>query len=208
MRGGAVAPSRTSRTPHVDGRDGAERAAVRRVRLPRRGDTRRGAAARPRHLGRAHRARTRSALDGSARRHRVARRRGPEAWLPRRCATRSASTFPAPGWRCCTSSSHRSSSLVATSTAPRTSRTERARAACSTSTCRAVESVTGPVLVYFHGGGYRGGAKNREARPLVYRLASQGWLCVSASYALRPAPFSESLADARRAVAWARTRAR
>jgi acetyl esterase/lipase len=66
---------------------------------------------------------------------------------------------------------------------------------------------TGPVLVYFHGGGYRGGAKNREARPLVYRLASQGWLCVSASYALRPAPFSESLADARGAVAWARTRA-
>ncbi len=74
--GCAAAPlrrPRTSRTPHVDGRDGAERAAVRRVRLPRRGDTRRGAAARPRHLGRAHRARTRSALDGSARRHRVAR---------------------------------------------------------------------------------------------------------------------------------------
>ncbi len=70
------------------------------------------------------------------------------------------------------------------------------------------QGVTGPVLVYFHGGGYRGGAKNREARPLVYRLASQGWLCVSASYALRPAPFSESLADAHRAVAWARARAR
>jgi acetyl esterase/lipase len=68
--------------------------------------------------------------------------------------------------------------------------------------------VTGPVLVYFHGGGYRGGAKNREARPLVSRLASQGWLCVSASYALRPAPFSDSLADARAAVAWARTHAR
>ena len=30
---------------------------------------------------------------------------------------------------------------------------------------------------------------------------------MSASYALRPAPFSESLADAHRAVAWARTRA-
>ena len=67
--------------------------------------------------------------------------------------------------------------------------------------------VTGPVLVYFHGGGYRGGAKNREARPLLYRLASHGWLCVSASYALRPASFAASLADARRAVAWARTHA-
>ena len=127
--------------------------------------------------------------------------------VSRRCARRSASTFPAPGWRCCTSSSHRSSSLVATSAAPRTSRTERAQARVLDVYLPRRQGVTGPVLVYFHGGGYRGGAKNREARPLVYRLASQGWLCVSTSYALRPAPFSESLADTRGAVAWARTRA-
>ena len=41
-------------------------------------------------------------------------------------------------------------------------------------------AVTGPCLIYFHGGGYRTGRKNREARALIYRLASQGWLCVSA----------------------------
>ena len=31
-----------------------------------------------------------------------------------------------------------------------------------------------PTLVYLHGGGYTGGRKNKEARPLIYRLASQG----------------------------------
>ena len=51
--------------------------------------------------------------------------------------------------------------------------------------------MTGPCLVYFHGGGYSSGRKNREARALVYRLASQGWLCVSANYRLaRSAPLS------------------
>lgn len=44
----------------------------------------------------------------------------------------------------------------------------------------------GPVLIYFHGGGYTGGAKSREARPLLYRLADQGWVCISANYRLRP----------------------
>jgi acetyl esterase/lipase len=29
----------------------------------------------------------------------------------------------------------------------------------------------GPTLVYLHGGAFRSGRKNREARPLIYRLA-------------------------------------
>jgi hypothetical protein len=37
----------------------------------------------------------------------------------------------------------------------------------------------GPTLVYLHGGGFRGGRKSREARPLLHRLASQGG-CASA----------------------------
>ncbi|CAG7634468.1 hypothetical protein E143388_07608 [Rhodococcus opacus] len=61
-----------------------------------------------------------------------------------------------------------------------------------------------PILVYFHGGGYFSGRKNREARPLLYRLASQGWVCVSANYRLRPgADFLDHLVDAKRAIAWA-----
>ncbi|NKZ06617.1 alpha/beta hydrolase [Actinomadura latina] len=63
----------------------------------------------------------------------------------------------------------------------------------------------GPTLVYFHGGGYFSGRKNREARPLLYRLASQGWVCVSANYRLRPdAGFLDHLADAKKVIAWTR----
>ena len=68
--------------------------------------------------------------------------------------------------------------------------------------------VTGPCLVYFHGGGYRSGRKNREARALIYRLASQGWLCVSANYRLaQNAPYPAPLVDAKRVIAWMREHA-
>lgn len=62
----------------------------------------------------------------------------------------------------------------------------------------------GPVLVYFHGGGFRSGHKNREAKPLLHRLARQGWVCISANYRLAPdARFSDQLIDAKKAIAWA-----
>ena len=38
-----------------------------------------------------------------------------------------------------------------------------------------------------HGGALFMGRKNRQSLPLLYRLASQGWVCISASYRLRPA---------------------
>ena len=64
---------------------------------------------------------------------------------------------------------------------------------------------TGPTLVYFHGGGYFSGRKNREARALLYRLAAQGWVCVSANYRLRPrTTFPGHLVDAKKAIAWVR----
>ncbi len=69
-------------------------------------------------------------------------------------------------------------------------------------------AVTGPCLVYFHGGGYRSGRKNREARALIYRLAGQGWICVSANYRLaRTAPYPAQLVDAKRVIAWLREHA-
>lgn len=69
-------------------------------------------------------------------------------------------------------------------------------------------AVTGPCLVYFHGGGYHSGRKNREARALIYHLASQGWVCVSANYRLaRSAPYPAPLVDAKRVVAWMRENA-
>jgi acetyl esterase/lipase len=62
-----------------------------------------------------------------------------------------------------------------------------------------------PTLVYLHGGGYTGGRKNKEARPLIYRLASQGWVCVSANYRLSPRTrFPDQLVDAKKVIAWVR----
>jgi acetyl esterase/lipase len=63
-----------------------------------------------------------------------------------------------------------------------------------------------PVLVHFHGGGMRHGNKSREAKPLLYRFARAGWLCVSANYRLDPSlRYADRLADAKRVVAWVRT---
>ncbi len=67
---------------------------------------------------------------------------------------------------------------------------------------------TGPCLVYFHGGAYRTGRKNREARALIYRLASQGWVCVSANYRLADtARYPAPLVDAKRVISWMREQA-
>jgi acetyl esterase/lipase len=66
----------------------------------------------------------------------------------------------------------------------------------------------GPVLVYLHGGAFRSGNKNREAKPMLHRLARRGWVCISANYRLRPeARFPDHLIDAKRAIAWARRHA-
>ena len=65
-----------------------------------------------------------------------------------------------------------------------------------------------PVLIHFHGGHFRMGGKSREARALFYRLAGQGWVCISADYRLRRAGrFPASQIDAKRAIAWAREHA-
>ncbi|MGC4112969.1 MAG: alpha/beta hydrolase [Nocardioides sp.] len=67
----------------------------------------------------------------------------------------------------------------------------------------------GPCLVYFHGGGYYTGEKDREARALLYELASQGWLCVSANYRRTRdgGRWPDMLDDAHAAVAWTRAAA-
>jgi len=62
-----------------------------------------------------------------------------------------------------------------------------------------------PTLVYLHGGAFRSGRKSREARALLYRLASQGWVCASANYRLSPAAqFPDHLIDVKKVIAWVR----
>ncbi|MEV7323831.1 alpha/beta hydrolase [Streptomyces sp. NPDC093970] len=60
-----------------------------------------------------------------------------------------------------------------------------------------------PVLVYLHGGGFRMGSKMIGARPLLYRLAGQGWVCVSANYRLSGRlRYADRLADTRQVIRW------
>ena len=66
-----------------------------------------------------------------------------------------------------------------------------------------------PTLVHFHGGAFVMGKKSREVRPLMYRLASQGWVCISANYRLRPAArFPAPLIDVKKVLAWVREQGR
>jgi acetyl esterase/lipase len=62
-----------------------------------------------------------------------------------------------------------------------------------------------PVLVHMHGGSFFSGAKSREARALLHRLAGQGWVCISANYRIRRrGAFPSSLTDLKRVIAWVR----
>lgn len=64
----------------------------------------------------------------------------------------------------------------------------------------------GPVLVYFHGGGFRMGHKRQFSRVLLHHLAAHGWVCVSANYRLAPAHhFPDAHIDAKRVIAWVRS---
>jgi acetyl esterase/lipase len=63
----------------------------------------------------------------------------------------------------------------------------------------------GPVLVEVHGGGWTGGRRDQQARPLMHRMAAAGWVVYSISYRLSPrATFPEHLVDVKRAIAWVR----
>ena len=62
-----------------------------------------------------------------------------------------------------------------------------------------------PTLIHLHGGSFVRGRKSRQARPLLARLASQGWVCISANYRLRPAAaFPDHLIDVKKVIAWVR----
>ena len=74
--------------------------------------------------------------------------------------------------------------------------------------CRRDRPAGVPVVLHFHGGGFRSGNKNREARPLIGHLVSNGAVCISANYRLRPhVSRADQVADARAAIEWTQSHA-
>jgi acetyl esterase/lipase len=66
----------------------------------------------------------------------------------------------------------------------------------------------GPILIHLHAGYFVTGRKSFESRPLLLRLASHGWVCISANYRLRPAAtFRDLVIDVKKVIAWARAHA-
>ena len=85
-----------------------------------------------------------------------------------------------------------------------------AAATASTSTGAVAAAAAGPLLIHLHGGGFSlaPGRKSFYARRLLFRLARQGWVCISATYRLAPAAtFPDELIDVKKVIAWARARA-
>lgn len=65
-----------------------------------------------------------------------------------------------------------------------------------------------PILIHLHGGGFTSGRANFYARPLLHTFARHGWVCISASYRLRPTPYREMREDVERLLAWTQRNAR
>jgi acetyl esterase/lipase len=65
-----------------------------------------------------------------------------------------------------------------------------------------------PTLIYLHAGAFRFGSKRLGARHLLYRLASQGLVCVSANYRLLSAGLADPLIDVKKVIAWVREHSR
>ena len=66
-----------------------------------------------------------------------------------------------------------------------------------------------PVLLQIHGGAWMMGDKGSQALPLMYELASRGWICVAANYRLSPSVgFPTHLHDCKAALCWVRTNGR
>ena len=66
-----------------------------------------------------------------------------------------------------------------------------------------------PVLLQIHGGAWIIGDKDHQALPLMYELASRGWICVAANYRLSPSVgFPTHLLDCKAALCWIREHGR
>ena len=66
-----------------------------------------------------------------------------------------------------------------------------------------------PVLLQIHGGAWILGDKGQQALPLMYMMASKGWICVACNYRLSPSVgFPTHLTDCKKALCWIREHGR
>jgi acetyl esterase/lipase len=62
-----------------------------------------------------------------------------------------------------------------------------------------------PVLLQVHGGAWMVGSKEQQGLPLMYHLASRGWVCVAINYRLSPkGTWPDHLVDCKLAIKWVR----
>ena len=65
-----------------------------------------------------------------------------------------------------------------------------------------------PAIVQIHGGAWVIGSRKEQGLPLLYHLASNGWVGINVDYRLSPgATFPDHLVDIKRAIAWLREHA-
>ncbi|NNF63670.1 MAG: alpha/beta hydrolase [Acidimicrobiia bacterium] len=76
---------------------------------------------------------------------------------------------------------------------------------CTLDLYRGVASTGNRVLLQIHGGGWTGGDKRQQARPLMHHLANRGWTVVSISYPLsRDEGLDARIAAVHEAIRWVR----
>ncbi len=62
-----------------------------------------------------------------------------------------------------------------------------------------------PTLLFVHGGGWIIGSKRDQGRPLLERLAGDGWVCIACNYRLAPrSVFPAQAFDVKEALRWAK----
>jgi acetyl esterase/lipase len=60
-----------------------------------------------------------------------------------------------------------------------------------------------PVMIYIHGGAWVIGDKREQGKPMLFELASKGWVGVTINYRLSPkATWPDHIIDCKRAIAW------
>jgi acetyl esterase/lipase len=71
-----------------------------------------------------------------------------------------------------------------------------------------VSKTARPILLWIHGGAWTVGHKRQQGLPLLYGMASRGWVTAAINYRLGPTSrFPDPLVDVKRAIAWLRTNA-